>query len=291
MEKKYIYSLNCPIYNIPMYIGQTNNPKNRIYKHIYNAKKEGRKQKVYAWIRSLINKGFYPTIEILEECDSNDVDFWEQHYISLYKSWGFTLKNIALGGQSRRIVSLETRNKLRQANLGKKHSAETIEKRRVSVTKAWKSEELRDIQRQRTIKLNKLGITGNKGKVSAKKGKPFSGDKKKLSISLKKHYSNNGGSPKRFNPTNPDELIALYNDKSIPLSEISKKYGVSRTTITSFIKSKGLPFRNQKNTEEQIKTIQELVNNGKTEKEIGIIIGCTHHNIQRIKYKYNIKKR
>jgi len=229
-----------------MYIGQTNNPKNRIYKHIYNAKKEGRKQKVYAWIRSLINKGFYPTIEILEECDSNDVDFWEQHYISLYKSWGFTLKNIALGGQSRRIVSLETRNKLRQANLGKKHSAETIEKRRASVTKAWESEELRDIQRQRTIKLNKLGITGNKGKVSAKKGKPFSGDKKKLSISLKKYYSDNGGSPKRFNPTNPDELIALYNDKSIPLSEISKKYGVSRTTITSFIKSRGLPFRNQR---------------------------------------------
>jgi hypothetical protein len=58
---------------IPVYVGKTKNPKQREAAH----------------------KSKFPTeiFEIIDEVPTAEWKFWERHYISLYKSWGFDLRN------------------------------------------------------------------------------------------------------------------------------------------------------------------------------------------------------
>lgn len=122
-----IYSLNCPHTNIPKYIGQT---RRTLYERLRSHKSQLKKtDKRTKWIASLMEKGTPPVIELVHECPIEEIDFWESHYISLYRSWGFDLKNLTLGGQSGGPPSLESRIKMRNAKLGTKQSPETIKKR------------------------------------------------------------------------------------------------------------------------------------------------------------------
>jgi hypothetical protein len=74
----YIYFLHKND-NTPFYIGKTNNIKKRKLNH---------KQHV----------GFNICLEVIDKIPSNEWKFWEKHYISLFKSWGFNLKNKNEGG-------------------------------------------------------------------------------------------------------------------------------------------------------------------------------------------------
>lgn len=136
-----IYLLLCPINNIPKYIGKTKfTIPERIKSHIKESKNTKKNTKKISWIRSLLKNDLVPIYEILEICNENDVNFWEQHYISLYKSWGFELKNQTIGGDGQTNMSLENRKKLSEACkkmvgeknpfYGKKHSEETLKKLR-----------------------------------------------------------------------------------------------------------------------------------------------------------------
>lgn len=185
-----IYLIECPITNIPIYVGQTRNLQKRKRKHLYLSAKQP-KGKLQCWIKSVLNKDLEPTFVILENCSIEDVDFWEQHYISLYKSFGFELKNIAFGGHFNKIFSHETKQKLRLKNIGKKQSLETIEKRRISLLKTWQNEELRNLKSAQSKKLNELGIIGTKGMPSKNLGKPFTGNIAKLKASLTEYWSDN----------------------------------------------------------------------------------------------------
>ena len=100
MKTTYIYYL-CRNDNIPFYIGKTkNNPSIRLKDH--NCKKE---------------KGLI--INIIDEIPTNEWKFWEKHYISLFKSWGFKLENKnnggggSIGGYN---LNQETKNKISKAN-------------------------------------------------------------------------------------------------------------------------------------------------------------------------------
>lgn len=74
----YIYFLHNSN-NIPFYIGKTNN----IIKRKLNHK----------------NKfGINVCLEIIDKVPLDEWKFWEKHYISLFKSWGFILKNKNKGG-------------------------------------------------------------------------------------------------------------------------------------------------------------------------------------------------
>jgi hypothetical protein len=66
----------------------------------------------------------------LERCKRNELLIREQYYIDTLKPW-FNICPKAGSGLDRRL-SAETKEKLRQANLGKKQSEETREKRRLS---------------------------------------------------------------------------------------------------------------------------------------------------------------
>jgi hypothetical protein len=74
----YIYFLHNND-NVPFYVGKTNNIIKRKLNH---------KQKF----------GINVCLEIIDEIHSNEWKFWEKHYISLYKSWGFNLLNKNKGG-------------------------------------------------------------------------------------------------------------------------------------------------------------------------------------------------
>jgi hypothetical protein len=63
----------------------------------------------------LRKQGLKPIEEVIDEVPIEEWQFWEQHYISLYKSWGFNLVNWTIGGEGGGMK-------------GKKHSAETRRK-------------------------------------------------------------------------------------------------------------------------------------------------------------------
>lgn len=89
--KTFIYALIDPRNQQIKYIGKANNPKLRFNGHLREClKTETLKNN---WIKSLLNKGLKPIVEIIDEVLESEWQFWERHYISLYKSWGFKLKN------------------------------------------------------------------------------------------------------------------------------------------------------------------------------------------------------
>lgn len=97
MKTKLIYTLSDPNTGIVKYIGKTNNLKKRLSSHLSNNHLSKRTKK-NNWIISLLRKNQLPIIEVLDEVDSIDIDFYEIFYISLFKSWGFDLLNGTEGG-------------------------------------------------------------------------------------------------------------------------------------------------------------------------------------------------
>jgi len=97
MELVYIYSLIDPRDNQIKYIGKANNINSRLYTHTANCNLIKNTPKIQ-WIRFLKDKGLKPIIEEIDRVLITEWQFWEKHYISLYKSWGFNLKNLTIGG-------------------------------------------------------------------------------------------------------------------------------------------------------------------------------------------------
>lgn len=93
IENKYIYSLNCAKTDTPVYIGQTCNLKKRYNEHCYRFYNTSK----CIWVKENKANGLKPTISILDEVDASEADFWESHYIFLFRSFGFKLFNIDYG--------------------------------------------------------------------------------------------------------------------------------------------------------------------------------------------------
>ena len=93
----YIYSLSYPAGNV-RYIGKTNDVKSRYHKHLRDAKYSTNSRRL-AWIRSLLNQNCKPILDVIDVVPECEWAFWEKHYISLYRSWGFDLTNSTAGGE------------------------------------------------------------------------------------------------------------------------------------------------------------------------------------------------
>lgn len=185
----YIYRLIDPVDNKIRYVGQTINKLNvRLNKHICDSKKV--KNYTQCWIRGLVLKGLIPKIELLIQCDINCLDEYEVFYINLYKSSGLLLTNIENGGNAKKIISEETKHNIRAALKGKKQSDYTKNKRAEVLKNVWKNPELIELKRKQTTDLIKKGVIScGRGIESKKKGKPFKGDKSKISSSLRDYFS------------------------------------------------------------------------------------------------------
>lgn len=96
MERTFIYTLTDPETLQVRYVGKANEPKRRFERqHLYDIKKTHKSN----WIQSLRKKGLKPTLEVIDQVNLEEWKFWETHYISLYKSWGFNLTNGTSGGE------------------------------------------------------------------------------------------------------------------------------------------------------------------------------------------------
>lgn len=147
-NKTFIYILIDPRNDQVRYVGKTDNIKIRYNKHIYTSKKIKKPNKNNSWIKSLLNNNYLPIIEIVDEVLITDWSFWEMHYISLYKSWGFKLNNHNDGGRQH-VINYKHTNKTKEEiseklkiyysvlqnnpMYGKKHKDET--KKKMSIKK------------------------------------------------------------------------------------------------------------------------------------------------------------
>ena len=87
-----------------VYIGVTKKPiEKRLSEHIQESKRRASKNKKTTyknnWINSKLNKGLNIEIHQVDFVPISEFAFWERHYISLFKSWGFTLMNLTDGGE------------------------------------------------------------------------------------------------------------------------------------------------------------------------------------------------
>jgi group I intron endonuclease len=124
----YIYLLS---YNDDIrYVGRTFNLNKRLRQHINESKKNNTHKS--NWIRKVKNI----KMEIIDVCDEDNYSFWEQYYISLYKSWGFNLLNMTIGGEGISGYKYTEEDKLKRSIrmlgnknhfYGKNHTLRTIE--------------------------------------------------------------------------------------------------------------------------------------------------------------------
>lgn len=139
IEKRYIYCLKHPITGEIRYIGKTKNPKDRYKKHLSSYKlvrNKKNKQYVSRWINKLKYENLEPVMEILIECDRENVNTCEINFIAHYKQF-CKLTNLTIGGEGvehseeerKRISKRMLGNKY---NIGRKHSDETKLKHSIS---------------------------------------------------------------------------------------------------------------------------------------------------------------
>jgi hypothetical protein len=114
-----IYILKDPDTELVRYVGKTvKPPAQRLSGHIYKAKIDDSYKD--RWIRSLLSKGVRPTIEVIDEVQPENWQFWERHYIKLFKSIGARLTNAMNGGEDEMSFTDEIKKKISDAQEGRR---------------------------------------------------------------------------------------------------------------------------------------------------------------------------
>lgn len=112
-----IYGLVDPRDNRLRYIGKANNPRRRLYLHLYDQRKQTRRSN---WLNSLKTKGLEPVMFEIIWVPVSEWVFWEKFFIAHYRETFSDLVNTTSGGDGGDTFS------------GKKHSGETREKMRLA---------------------------------------------------------------------------------------------------------------------------------------------------------------
>ena len=131
MEMTFIYTLSDIRGNV-RYVGKTTNEiKKRLYSHIIECKTNRKSHKI-SWIKSLLNIGERPIIEIIDVVPSSKWEFWEIYWIEQFRQWGFNLTNLTIGGSGGNGYkhTKPSKQKMRVSKLGIKLPEE--QKKRIS---------------------------------------------------------------------------------------------------------------------------------------------------------------
>lgn len=136
----FIYELIDPITSETRYIGKTKDIKSRYSDHI-NDKSSTHKAN---WIRSLLKEDLRPIINVIDEVNKSEQNYWEKFYISLYRTWGVKLTNATDGGDGGPI------------RLGMKSSEEHIKNIIFGHTKEGKEQRQLRRQKERESQVNRL---------------------------------------------------------------------------------------------------------------------------------------
>jgi len=97
METTFIYVLKDPTTNEIRYVGKSNNPKKRLYRHCDRNKDIGTHKR--NWINKILDKNLKPILEIIKEVPKFDWQKQEKFYIEYYSSIGCDLVNWGDGGE------------------------------------------------------------------------------------------------------------------------------------------------------------------------------------------------
>ena len=124
----YIYTLSHPTTNEVRYVGKTINIKRRYKQHLYD-KLHSYKA---SWVKSLRNENLKPILTIIEECCDENWEDRERYWITQFDNLTNTKQGGNGGDDYKRVTTEETRDKLRQANIGKVLSEEHKEKIRIN---------------------------------------------------------------------------------------------------------------------------------------------------------------
>jgi len=109
--KTFIYALKDPNTNKIRYVGKSNNPVKRLYDHIHSCYiTHTHKNK---WIQSLLKENKKPIVEILEEVNILEWQFYEKYWINKLKKEGEKLTNIDEGGNGLEKHSFNTKEKMK----------------------------------------------------------------------------------------------------------------------------------------------------------------------------------
>lgn len=118
VEMTYIYTISHPLTHEVRYIGKSNTPSKRLSTHIRECNKI--KSHKNNWIKSILNSGLDPHMDILDEVPIIEWEYWEKYWISQFKQWGFRLTNHSDGGIGPIGVkrSNEFKKKIREIKMG-----------------------------------------------------------------------------------------------------------------------------------------------------------------------------
>lgn len=152
MKTGFVYSLNHPHTGEPRYIGWSVNPYNRWYAHISDSEKSYK----VSWMRALKKEGLLPIMQIIDEVPLSESAFWEQHYISLYRSWGFRLTNLTIGGDGTKGYKWTKENieKVKKSKIEK--GSYFIGAKKASITKRRNGDYARAAHQMRAMQLAKV---------------------------------------------------------------------------------------------------------------------------------------
>ena len=131
-----IYVLKDPVSKEIRYCGQTTKTlEYRLNGHIQGAKRF--KHHAANWIKSLLNRGLIPVIEIIEICDTSILNDREIFHINNLREIGVNLTNISDGGQSGSCKNhtVEAKEKISKFMKSYKKSEEHINKMKRSLGK------------------------------------------------------------------------------------------------------------------------------------------------------------
>lgn len=190
--------------------------------------------------KNIVSKTDYKVEIIAENIDYNKAKELEIFLISIYGRRDLNngiLCNMTDGGDGNTNMSLDIKNKISASLKGSKQSEETKLKRKNTLKEVWENRYLRDLKRNQSIKLNKLGLIGSKGKVSKKKGIKINQEiKDRVSKGLKEYFKNN--KPYNFIFIDIETINNILTDykKGTNKFQLHKKYSLSRTIIERLIK-------------------------------------------------------
>ena len=141
----YIYALVDPFTEETRYIGKTIRPKERLQNQCNERSNTHRCH----WIQSVIQKGSRPQQIILEELpDGSDWQSREKYWIAYGRKVGWPLTNGTDGGDGVVNLTPDSREKIRRAWLGRKHTPESRRKMSEAIKGKKHTEEYKQYMRR-----------------------------------------------------------------------------------------------------------------------------------------------
>lgn len=225
----YVYCILNKINN-KLYIGKSNNPKNRWRQHKYlSLNMSNDCPKLYNAIRKYGKDNFIHIIleEFISEIDALKA---ETYYIKIFNSIEFGYNCFEdISCRIGYVASDETRKKISIAKTGTVHSEETKKKMSIAHFGKYVSQETRD--KMAIAKRNRVVKDETKQKLSiAHKGKRLS--------PLTEFKPGCEPPVKKITKQMAEDIINKYTSGNFSQRALAKEYKVAKTTIANVIKNK-----------------------------------------------------